>query len=142
MSATAGYLDGIYITTSASTPSGSDLLNGCDKCDFNEDVAELDTTDFPKLGEHSAIGGEHSHAISLSGHYIPADTGQGRLPTGLTARSTVYITRYPLGHASATGAKQIACLVTSFKVTTDKAGTAKFDCAMKSISAATTPSTF
>lgn len=142
MAASAGYLDGIYLPATAATPSSADLLNGCDKCDVSEDVAGLDTTDFAAVGEHKEIGGEHMHTISISGHFIPADTAQARLTTAIAARGTVYFTRYPLGHTSSAGAKQIACLVTNFKVSADKSGTAKFDATLKSLSAATTPSTF
>jgi hypothetical protein len=140
MSATAGYAHGTYITTSSSTPSSSDLLNGCDNTSWKRMYDSIDVTAIEHGGEHSEIGGIKRSEFEVSGNYLPSDTAQGRLETAVGDRSSVYVHFYPLGHATA--GKKVQCLCTSFDIDASNPQAVKFKASLKSIGAPDVASTF
>lgn len=116
--ATAGYSSRLFVTTTDTSPSTSDLVGEVQSVSWNPTKAKLDTG---VLGEafQKSMQGKSGNEPSISALYAPSDTGQGRLITAFTSGATVYLHWDPLG----TGACQkVGVKVFGYPQKTDQAG--------------------
>lgn len=129
--ATAGYASKVYVTTTDTNPSSSDLIGGIQSLSWQPSRAELDTG---VLGESftSLILGKTSNKPSISALYVPSDTGQGRLITAWGSGDTVWIHYDPAG----TGAcLKVGVKVPSYSPKSDQGGIVTADYTLSSCTA-------
>ena len=129
--ATAGYKSVVYVTTTDTNPSSSDILGGIQSFNWAATKAELDTG---ILGETftSLILGKSTVAPAVTCLYTPADTGQSRLITAWGSGATVWIHHDPFGTGSCYKA---GIKVSGYPIKAEQAGLITVDYALKSTTA-------
>lgn len=134
MAATAGYLAKVYITTSDTNPTASDLMGHTTSAGYNPSMAELDTS---SLGEAFTkfILGQETTEVALSLVYEPSDTAQGRIESAFNGRTSIWV------HVALTGTtacKKVECKVTAFSVSLEPGSAVTASATIKSVGARST----
>lgn len=134
MAATAGYLTKVYITTTDTNPSASDLMSFTQTASYNPSMAELDTS---SLGEAFTkfILGQETTEVSVSLVYDPTDTAQGRLESAFNGRSSVWVHVALLGTSAC---KKVECKVLSLSYNLDRGDKVPLEVSLKSVGARST----
>jgi len=116
--ATAGYQSKVYVTTTDTGPTSSDLINGITSFSWSPSRAKLDTS---VLGEAftNAMAGKSTNDPSVSALYLPADTGQGRLITAFGSGATVWVHFSPDG---GTACLKVGVIVLGYPLKSDQGG--------------------
>lgn len=129
--ATAGYSSKLYVTTTDTNPSSSDLIGGIQSTTFAPSRAELDTG---ILGETftSLSLGKTTNAPAITALYIPADTGQARFIAAWSSGNTVWLHFDALGSGSCA---KIGVKVSAYSVKSDQGGLVTVDFTLKSATA-------
>lgn len=129
--ATAGYLSKLYVTTTDTNPTSSDLIAGIQSLGWHPTKAELDTG---ILGDAftSTILGKSTNKPTVTALYLPSDTGQGRLITAFGSGATVYLHFSPDGTSSCL---KVGVVVSGYPIKSDQAGIVTVDYAFASTTA-------
>jgi hypothetical protein len=96
MAANAGYLSRLFVTTTDTNPTTSDLIGGVQNASWNAVRAELDTSALTDTFT-KAIQGQSSNKPTIATLFDSTDTGQGRLITAFGSGATVYLHYDPTG---------------------------------------------
>lgn len=122
--ALAGHATAVYVTTTDTTPGGSDELDGIKSASLNRVRDELETTDFDdSTGAKTFILGLKGAEIQVSGDYESADTALGRLNTAFGDGTSVWLHIYWNGSAG----HKVECKVPTFNLSSGVGETVKVD---------------
>lgn len=131
MSAIAGYGAQLYVTTTDTNPSASDLVASIRQFSQNESYAELDTS---RIGEAftQLIGGQIGTEVPISGDWDTADTPLGRFRTALRARTTIYV---HIRYSASGSCDKIPVKVTAFNIDASNSSAVTYSGTIKSVGA-------
>lgn len=134
MAATAGYATEVYITTTDTNPSASNLLGKTQSASYNPTMAELDTSAISEAFT-SFILGQETTEVSVTLVYDPSDTAQAALETAFNGRTSVWV------HVALTGTtacKKVECKVLNLGYNLDRGDKVPLEVTLKSVGARST----
>lgn len=132
MSATAGYISKLAVTTTATNPGSSDVCGIAVSTGLNKSFAELETNYLGGGGHTSYFAGLRSIEVPFSGDYDSADTALTRLEAAHDDGSTIYV------HVlfNGTTGKRVPCKVPGFSIESSVDGKVTVSVTLKSVGAA------